>query len=197
MPRNIAVQSVTFEDTAFVDDYTNLHVTLQASGYEANHPMTLALLRQSDARGADRERPGAGRFRERNHQNGGGRRMDKPFDVDLQFKPTAADIPVANLVVEAKPQPGELDTADNFHPARIDVLDDNISVLYVDGYPRWDYRYLKNSLLRDKTVKLSCLLTSADPNFPAGGERRPQSAAVSKLMAHHGLSRHHGPVAGL
>ncbi len=46
MPRNIAVQSVTFEDTAFVDDYTNLHVTLQASGYEANHPVTLALLRR-------------------------------------------------------------------------------------------------------------------------------------------------------
>ena len=43
MPQNIAVQSVTFEDTAFVNDYTNLHVTLQASGYEPNHPITLAL----------------------------------------------------------------------------------------------------------------------------------------------------------
>src|SRR5580658_9029437 len=51
MPRNIAVQSVTFEDTAFVDDYTNLHVTLQASGYEANHPITLALLRQVEHNG--------------------------------------------------------------------------------------------------------------------------------------------------
>ncbi len=46
-------------------------------------------------------------------------------------------------------------------------------MLYVDGYPRWDYRYLKNSLLRDKTVKLSCLLTSADPDFRQEGSDDP------------------------
>jgi len=168
MPRNIAVQSVTFEDTAFVDDYTNLHVTLQASGYEANHPVTLALLRQVKQGARTVNVPvldDSGNEISKTVEAADG----KPFDVDMQFKPTAADIPVANLVVEAKPQPGELDTSDNFHPARIDVLDDNISVLYVDGYPRWDYRYLKNSLLRDKTVKLSCLLTSADPDFRQEG----------------------------
>jgi uncharacterized membrane protein len=172
MPRNIAVQSVTFEDTAFVDDYTNLHVTLQASGYEPNHPVTLALLRQVTEGGHIINVPvldDSGNEITKTVEAADG----KPFDVDLQFKPTAADIPVANLVVEARPQPGELDESDNFHPARIDVLDDNISVLYVDGYPRWDYRYLKNSLLRDKTVKLSCLLTSADPDFRQEGSDDP------------------------
>jgi uncharacterized membrane protein len=172
MPQNIAVQSVTFEDTAFVDDYTNLHVTLQASGYEANHPVTLALLRQVTEGGRTVNVPvldDSGNEITKTVEAADG----KPFDVDLQFKPTAADIPVVNLVVEAKPQPGELDTADNFHPARLNVLDNNISVLYVDGYPRWDYRYLKNSLLRDKTVKLSCLLTSADPNFRQEGSDDP------------------------
>jgi uncharacterized membrane protein len=172
MPRNIAVQSVTFEDTAFVDDFTNLHVTLQASGYEADHPVTLALLRQVTQGGRTVNVPvldDSGNEITKTVEAADG----KPFDVDMQFKPTTADIPVANLVVEAKPQPGELDTADNFHPARIDVVDNNISVLYVDGYPRWDYRYVKNSLLRDKTVKLSCLLTSADPNFRQEGSDDP------------------------
>jgi uncharacterized membrane protein len=172
MPQNIAVQSVTFEDTAFVDDFTNLHVTLRASGYEANHPITLALLRQSTHDGQIVRTPVL---------DEAGSEItktviaadDKPFDADLQFKPTSADIPVANLVVEAKPQPGEMDDSDNFHPARLDVLDDNISVLYVDGYPRWDYRYLKNSLLRDKTIKVSCLLTSADPSFRQEGSDDP------------------------
>lgn len=172
MPRNIAVQSVTFEDTAFVNDYTNLHVTLQASGYEPNHPITLALLRQSTRNGQTVNLPVL---------DDSGNEItqtveavdDKPFDVDMQFKPTEADIPVANLVVEAKPQPSEMDDSDNFHPARLDVLDDNITVLYVDGYPRWDYRYLKNSLLRDKTIKVSCLLTSADPSFRQEGSDDP------------------------
>ncbi|MGD0541785.1 MAG: VWA domain-containing protein [Tepidisphaeraceae bacterium] len=172
MPRNIAVQSVTFEDTAFVDDFTNLHVTLQASGYEANHPITLALLRQSTQNGQAVNMPvldDAGNEIAKTVYAAD----DKPFEADLQFKPTSGDIPVANLVVEAKPQPGEMDESDNFHPARLDVLDDNISVLYVDGYPRWDYRYLKNSLLRDKTIKVSCLLTSADPSFRQEGSDDP------------------------
>jgi uncharacterized membrane protein len=172
MPRNIAIQTVTFEDAAFVDDFTNLHVTLQASGYEANHPITLALRRQIEHNGVKTLVPVL---------DDSGNEIskvvlapdEKPFDADLQFKPTKTDMPVANLVVEAIPQPGEIDDSDNFHPARIDILDNNISVLYVDGYPRWDYRYLKNSLLRDKTVKVSCLLTSADPNFRQEGSDDP------------------------
>ncbi|HEX4053735.1 MAG TPA: glutamine amidotransferase [Tepidisphaeraceae bacterium] len=185
MPQNIAVQSVTFEDTAFVNDYTNLHVTLQASGYEPNHPITLALLRQSRQNGQTVNVPVL---------DDSGNEItqtveavdDKPFGADLQFKPTEADIPVANLVVEAKPQPGEMDDSDNFHPARLDVLDDNITVLYVDGYPRWDYRYLKNSLLRDKTIKVSCLLTSADPSFRQEGSddpNRPQHQDSWRITA--------------
>ncbi len=172
MPRNIAVQSVTFEDTAFVNDYTNLHVTLRATGYEPNHPITLALLRQSTRNGQTVNVPvldDSGNEITQTVEAAD----DKPFGVDMQFKPTEADIPVANLVVEAKPQPGEMDDSDNFHPARLDVMDDNITVLYVDGYPRWDYRYLKNSLIRDKTIKVSCLLTSADPSFRQEGSDDP------------------------
>jgi len=172
MPRSIVVEAITFEDGAFVNDYTDLHVTLRASGYEPNHPITLALLRRTTQSGKATDVPAI---------DDSGNEItktveaadDKPFDVDLQFKPTTADLPVANLVVEAKPQPGELDESQNFHPIRLDVLDDNISVLFVDGYPRWDYRYLKNSLLRDRTIKVSCLLTSADPSFRQEGSDDP------------------------
>ena len=97
----------------------------------------------------------------------------QPFEAELQYKPTTADMPNANLVVEAVPQPGEIDETDNFRKVQLAVLDDKISVLYVDGYPRWDYRYLKNSMLRDRTVKISCLLTSADPNFRQEGSDDP------------------------
>ena len=57
MPQNIAVQAVTFEDTAFVGDFTNLHVTLQASGYEPNHPITLALMRRNTRERRSGQRP--------------------------------------------------------------------------------------------------------------------------------------------
>ena len=70
----------------------------------------------------------------------------------------------------AEKQPGELDSRDNVRPAQIAVLDAKINVLYVDGYPRWEYRYLKNEMMRDKTVNISCLLTSADPSFAQEGD---------------------------
>jgi uncharacterized membrane protein len=40
-------------------------------------------------------------------------------------------------------------------------------VLYIDGYPRWEYRYLKNLLLRaDERLQVQCYLISATPDFP-------------------------------
>src|SRR5205814_3449578 len=42
---------------------------------------------------------------------------------------------------------------------------------YVAGYPRWEYRYIKNEMIRDKTVDISCLLTSADPSFKQEGDQ--------------------------
>ncbi|HEX8343072.1 MAG TPA: hypothetical protein VF624_19370, partial [Tepidisphaeraceae bacterium] len=54
------------------------------------------------------------------------------------------------------------------------------------GFPRWDYRYLKNEMMRDKTVDISCLLTSADPTFRQEGDvpitRFPET--IEELLAY-------------
>jgi hypothetical protein len=46
------------------------------------------------------------------------------------------------------------------------VADDKIKVLYVEHPPRFEYRYLKNSLVRDPKILAHCFLTSADTEFP-------------------------------
>lgn len=171
-PRNISIQAVNYEPSAFVDDITNLRVTVQASGYERDHPLTLVLERETTANGQKTREPVLDEHGQEISKTVTAS-DSKPFDVDLQFKPTPADMPTANLVVEAKPQAGELDTLDNTRRVQLAVLDNNISVIYVEGYPRWDYRYIKNSFLRDKTVKVSCLLTSADPAFRQEGSDDP------------------------
>jgi uncharacterized membrane protein len=88
------------------------------------------------------------------------------------------------VLVEAVPQRGELDEDDNVRAAQISVLDAKISVLYVDGYPRWEYRYLKNEMIRDKTVDISCLLTSADAGFAQEGDKpiRRFPESIEELM---------------
>ena len=63
--------------------------------------------------------------------------------------------------------PGETIVDDNSVEFSVHVSTATLRVLYVDGYPRWEYRYLKNMLLRaDKKIQAQCYLLSATPDFP-------------------------------
>ena len=70
--------------------------------------------------------------------------------------------------------------ADNQQTFSIEMLDEQLRVLYIEGYPRWEYRYLKNMLIRERTIRSSMLLVSADQDFVQEGDdpivRLPSSA---------------------
>ncbi len=53
----------------------------------------------------------------------------------------------------------------------IDLVDRPLRVLFVDGYPRWEYRYLKNLLVREKSIDCSVMLLSADRDFAQEGNQ--------------------------
>ncbi len=73
-------------------------------------------------------------------------------------------------------RPGEKIEADNALTHRLRVVDKKIKVLFADGYPRWEYRYLKNSLVRDtETVLAHCLNLDADPE----GAVQPMSPGLA------------------
>jgi uncharacterized membrane protein len=59
-------------------------------------------------------------------------------------------------------------------------VDRPLRVLYVDGYPRWEYRFLKNLLVREESIESSVMLLSADRDFAQEGNqpitRLPRSA---------------------
>lgn len=159
-PTNLEVQSVNVQDAVFVDDIVLFRMTVRGSGYPANHPVKVALrspggapLKTADGKPAERtiNLPD-----------------DNPLEVEIQFKPDKVGTLEIEAVVEK--QAGELDPRDNVRPTQVAVLDAQINVLYVDGYPRWEYRYIKNEMMRDKTVNISLLLTSADPAFAQEGD---------------------------
>ena len=61
--------------------------------------------------------------------------------------------------------PGEKIENDNFLIHHIQVVDTKIRVLYVEGYPRWEYRFLKDNLTRDtETVLAHVINLDADPS---------------------------------
>lgn len=159
---NLAIQGVNVQDSAFVGDVVNVRVNLRGTGYAAGHEARVRLvdkasgqvLQDADGRPAEQSVALAG---------------EAPVDVELLFRPM--QVGPMDVVVEAVPQTGEIDEEDNTRVAQVAVLDAKINVLYVDGTPRWEYRYLKNEMIRDKTVDISCLLTSADPTFRQEGDR--------------------------
>ncbi len=52
------------------------------------------------------------------------------------------------------------------------VVDKKLKVLYVEGLPRWEYRYLRNAILRDEQIGFACFRTEvgdapeAEGNLP-------------------------------
>ena len=174
-PKNIEMQSVVVEDTAFKNDIVNVKATIRATGYEPNHPVRVVLKDKATGaavHGMD------GATAEKTIELS----PDQSADVELQWK--ADEVGTKDLIVDAEKQPGELDEDDNSRAIQVSVLDAKISVLFVDGYPRWEYRYLKNELIRDNTFDVSCLLTSADAEFAQEGtkpiRRFPES--IEELM---------------
>ena len=83
------------------------------------------------------------------------------------YRPRAAGR--VQLTVTVDPQPGELDVANNTRTFEIDVREERLRVLLVEGVPRWEYRYLRNALVRDPGVEVDCFLTHPAVDGVGGG----------------------------
>lgn len=173
-PRNIEVQSMQLDDVAFKGDVVNVKAMVRGTGYESGHAVHVQLKDKKTGAilpGVD----GAPSEKTINLTD------DKPVEVELQWR--TSQIGDKDVVFEAVKQPGELDDSDNSRSAVVSVLDAKVAVLFVDGYPRWDYRYLKNALIRDKTMEVSCLLASADFNFLQEGNK-PLPSSGKNVAGH-------------
>jgi hypothetical protein len=89
---------------------------------------------------------------------------EKEQRVALRYKPLH---PGEYLCTVSTPVlPGEIVKENNKLSHLLKVVDEKTRVLFVDNYPRWEYRKLKNALIRDHSVEAWCFLQSADPDFP-------------------------------
>jgi uncharacterized membrane protein len=172
LPKTVEVLKPDYEPSAFLDDYTVVKFSVRGSGFEPNHKLKVTLKTKKDGKTVldEKGNPVTAEVTLAD---------DRPQPVELSFMPALAmgmdprRLPAVlppedralDLVVEADKQPGQINPTDNVRDVSIQVLDTQIRVLFVDGYPRWEYRYVKNTLVRDKTMKVNCLLTSADPSF--------------------------------
>ena len=81
-----------------------------------------------------------------------------PWRVELVYDPPAGDANTRVLLTRKQ------------EDVSVELVDQPLGVLYVEGYPRWEFRYLKNMLVREKSIKSSVFLLSADRNFAQEGQ---------------------------
>lgn len=154
-PVDLAVENLRADRNVYLGDRATVECSVREVGLPAGQPLEV-LLRDVVSNHIYSRRTLTSRGAE-SAQN-----------VELQFKPQA--VGMHQLIVEVQPIEEELHTDNNAQQLRINVVDDKIKVLYVDGYPRYEYRYLKNTLLREPSIISSILLLSADRDFPQEGD---------------------------
>lgn len=64
----------------------------------------------------------------------------------------------------------------------IAIREEELKVLIVESFPRWEYRYLRNALERDPGVSVSCLLYHPDTDNVGGGRGYLQTFPSEKEL---------------
>jgi hypothetical protein len=149
-PRDLAITSMLVDDVVRKGDEVTVSVALKQRGYDGHSvPLTLRQDGRVLAQTTLRFKPGSTRQ-----------------EAALTFTPM---IPGQYTLSVAVPvQPDELSHTNNTREVPIRVVDKKLRILYLESGPRWEYRYLKNAILRDPTIQFSCMLLDSDASL--GGE---------------------------
>lgn len=153
--KDVAVAPIDVDERVFVKDLVAFKTRIEASGFDTPTPVTVQLFEEG------RDAPLA----EETVLVGG---QTGVVPIELRMRPRRAGRRQYRVAVPALPS--EMETHNNTESAFVEAVEDRLRVLFVDGYPRFEYRYFKNTLVREPTLVSSCLLLSADAQFVQEGD---------------------------
>ncbi|MCA9303059.1 MAG: hypothetical protein KC996_02950 [Phycisphaerales bacterium] len=172
--RDLAITRIQTPDLVFADDRVPIRVDLSWTGIENaspqgdQQPTTLDLVDHSTGQTirsikidpADFAQTGEHQYTLLHELNAPG---ENTLDVVLRTANTA-----------------DLNADNNTGSVTIRVADRPLRVLYIDGYPRWEQRYLKNLLTREDSIAGTAMLLAPDRHYVQDGDvlisRVPTSA---------------------
>ena len=154
---DLAVIDVDAPTMAFLDDTVPLQVRLGRIG-RATAPATVRLIDAATGMVLDETVVSA---TEEAWQ-------DDEARVMLAVKPNDAGGRTWRVVVST-PTP-DLIAENNSRDVTIEMVDRPLRVAYFDGYPRWEYRYVKNLLLRERSIRSSAMLLAANRRYLQEGD---------------------------
>lgn len=176
-----AIISVAAPSRAFVRDRVPVEVRLDRGGVEG--ALTVRLVdaetgAELDVETVEDEVDAGGR-----DEASGDGAPSEPAAADetvVMLDMSATDAGRRSMRVEIAPARPDLVRENNTRTVAVELVDRPIRVLYVEGSSRWEYRYLKNLLIREQDIESSVMLLSADRDFAQEGNmpiaRLPRTA---------------------
>lgn len=176
-PRDLAIDNLQAPDVSIVGDLIAFDCTVKARGYTEAVEVDVELLFNGEVRERTRIKIGgdtnerAVRLRTK---------PDRPGEYQTEVRVTVLST--------------EMSSENNRATHLLRVIDQRIKVLYIDGYPRWEYRFLKNALVRDRSMEVQCLLLNAEPQFPQ--EASPGLPRLARVPSRRELLDYHVIILG-
>jgi hypothetical protein len=161
--KDLRLHDLQVEDSVYVNDRLVFEARLTAQGYPQAKMITVTLSEKD---------PKTGQLKALASERITTDPSGKPVKFRLTHQPTQAGEKI--YVLSVPEQPDEVKPADNNRLERKVFVREAkiIKVLYVEGYARYEYRFIKSLLEREsekekgnKTIDLKVLLVDADPEF--------------------------------
>lgn len=155
-PPDIAISSIDAPAAAFTADLIPVTVSLSRAG-PPKQPWAAGVELVDTATGSvlDRRRIES---------------SESAANVTLLAKP--AEPGRASWAVRIAPESDDLSRDNNTAPVSLELIQRPIRVVYIDGYPRWEQRYIKSLLIRENSIRSSAVLLSADKRFTQEGSEQ-------------------------
>jgi hypothetical protein len=172
--RDLGIGHVEFPRAVFADDLVPIRVRVDASGFTPDELRSQGVLvelvdhasgRVLDSTAieldevVDGEPPSGGWTTLSHKPTGTG---EREFDLRIRTDDGQTNNGQAGGV--------DLNESNNNSTIRIGVVDRPMRVLSIDGYPRWEQRYLKNLLLRERSIVSSSLLLASSRRYVQEGD---------------------------
>ena len=147
LPRDIQIDRVSTPRTVLKDGSLLVDVTLTHTGFEGRS-VTVDVEDEGRIVGSEK--------------------VQLPSDgapASVRVRATASDSGPRLFKFKVAPQEGELVTQNNAREALIDVRDAREKILYFEGEPRWEMKFLNRAVVDDKNLHVVSLQRTADNKF--------------------------------
>ena len=155
-PRDIELSELLVDDVVFVDDLVRFQPKLTAKGF-AKQELTVKLKQKVPTSADPNATKDLETIKVAAPPDG------QPIRLEIGHRPRQTG--QITYVIEVETRPRELSAENNRIEKTITVREERLRVLYVDSEPRYEFRYLKTFLDRERTIELNVVLQSADPQY--------------------------------